>query len=145
MSRKGRHVIFVDGVCVLCHGLVSVLFKIDRQGVLTFSTLQGETAAQLFKGSLLDEERRRLSTVIYARNYGDPDREVEFYTRSTAALMALRELGGFWWCLSWLTLVPRPVRDGVYALIAWSRYRCFGKHAEQCPLPSQDESKRFLA
>ncbi|MFT4638548.1 MAG: putative DCC family thiol-disulfide oxidoreductase YuxK [Verrucomicrobiales bacterium] len=141
-TAKGRKVVFVDGTCVLCHGLVKFLLGIDKKKMLTFSTLQGETAERLLAGTLYDEQRQRLAGVIYVRDCEGADQHV--YTHSTAALLALRDIGGFWWVLSWLILIPRPLRNIVYDFIARNRYRWFGKHEEACPLPSQEELERFV-
>ncbi len=143
-GQQDRHVLFVDGVCVLCHHLVRFVLKIDHRAVLSFSTLQGETARRLFAGHAEAEAQlRSLASVVYVRHCERPGQEI-FY-RSTAALRSLRDLGGFWWVLSWFTLIPRPLRDWVYDVIARCRYRWFGKHEEACPLPLQEHAGRFLA
>lgn len=142
-TPSGRQVIFVDGQCVLCHGLVEFLLKIDKRKVLCFSTLQGETAKRLFAGTSYECEREGLLSVLYVRNCGRPGQQV--YTRSTAALLALRDIGGLWWWLSWFTFIPGPLRDWVYRLIARYRYRWFGKHDDHCPLPTDGQKERFLA
>jgi len=36
------------------------------------------------------------------------------------------------------------VRDGLYRLVARNRYRWFGQHT-QCPLPSPEDSERFVS
>ena len=138
----GRHVIFVDGVCVLCHGLVKFLLEIDQRKVLTFATLQGETAATVLRDTPYNQAREQVNSVIHVRHCQSPNQAI--YVRSTASLLALRDIGGFWRCVSWLRVIPAPLRDAVYALIARYRYRWFGKHTDACPLPSQDDTKRFL-
>jgi hypothetical protein len=45
--------------------------------------------------------------------------------------------------LTFLLIVPRPIRDAVYRLIATNRYRLFGKR-EMCMLPTADIRARFL-
>lgn len=139
---RERGVLLVDGVCVLCHGLVKVLCKLDRQHRLKFSTLQGDTAQRLLRGTAFESERKQLTSVIYVR--GMDSAELQVFDRSTAALMALRDLGGGGRILSWLRVIPRVIRDGVYDWIARHRYGWFGRHDAVCPLPSQDDSLRFL-
>lgn len=134
--------LFVDEECVLCHGLVKFLLRRDRRGRLTFSTLQGETARRFFQGTPHEATRQTLSSVIYVKDFRGTSPRV--HERSMAALLAMRELGGIWRILSWLTVFPRPLRDGVYRFIAQRRYRWFGRHEAVCPLPSEDDSERFL-
>ena len=137
-----RHVVFVDGVCVLCHGITKFLLKIDHDKVLSFSTLQGQTAQEAFPGTVQQENLTALYSVLYVRNFGTPDQRI--YERSSAALLALRDVGGFWHLISWLRIVPRPLRDIAYDFIAKSRYRWFGKHQDACPLPAQEDVDRYL-
>ena len=53
-------------------------------------------------------------------------------------------MGGAWRLFAILgSLVPRPVRDRVYDVIAKHRYSWFGKR-DTCRLPSAEERPRFL-
>jgi len=64
--------------------------------------------------------------------------------RSTAILMTLRRLGGFYGFLGAVGLmVPMPIRDSVYRFVAARRYRMFGKR-DSCRLPTPDERELFL-
>ncbi len=65
------------------------------------------------------------------------------YTESTAALLIARHLPAPWSWLSVLRIVPRPVRDAVYRLVARNRYRWFGRQ-EACMVPTAELAKRFL-
>jgi predicted DCC family thiol-disulfide oxidoreductase YuxK len=55
----------------------------------------------------------------------------------------LGQLGGFWHVVSWLRVVPRPIRDAIYDTIAKRRYRWFGKF-DTCRIPSPELRARFL-
>jgi predicted DCC family thiol-disulfide oxidoreductase YuxK len=65
------------------------------------------------------------------------------YQRSTAALRIMRGLRAPWPVLAFFLLVPRPIRDWAYDLIARRRYRWFGRR-ETCMVPTPDLAKRFL-
>jgi len=52
-------------------------------------------------------------------------------------------LRGAWKLLYLLLVVPRPLRDNFYEIVAKNRYRWFGRK-ESCMLPSPEERKRFL-
>ena len=141
-AAANRNVLFVDGVCVLCHRSVAFFSKIDKRRVLTFGTLQGETAQRVLKGTPEAAVREGVQSVIYVRHCETPEQEI--FVRSTAALHALKDVGGFWRIVSWLRLVPRPIRDFIYDLIAKYRYRWFGKLGDSCPLPTEDEAARLI-
>jgi predicted DCC family thiol-disulfide oxidoreductase YuxK len=63
--------------------------------------------------------------------------------RSDAVLDIARQLGGAWRWLAVLSVVPRPIRDGIYDLIARNRHRWFGRNPA-CPVPPDDIRGRFL-
>ena len=52
-----------------------------------------------------------------------------------------RFLGGRW--KLFLGLIPRPIRNWAYRLVARNRYRWFGK-VDQCALLTEDEKARLL-
>jgi predicted DCC family thiol-disulfide oxidoreductase YuxK len=135
--RKG--LVLFDGVCVLCDRSMRWLLDADRRGVLSFAPLQGETAKAVrarHPGS-----GDSLSTVVYVRNPGSPAERV--YLRSDAAAAILGDLGGGYRLLSWLRVIPRPVRDALYDWVAARRYRWFGK-LDSCRLPDAGTAGRFL-
>ena len=65
------------------------------------------------------------------------------YTRSTAALRIVRRLVFPWPLIYALMVVPRPLRDMVYDLIARHRYWWFGKR-DACMVPTPEIRARFL-
>jgi predicted DCC family thiol-disulfide oxidoreductase YuxK len=66
------------------------------------------------------------------------------YARSTAALRIARRLSFPWPLVYALIVVPRPLRDLFYDVIARNRYRWFGKR-DACLIPTPELRKRFLA
>lgn len=56
------------------------------------------------------------------------------YTKSDAALHLLGYLRAPWPVLRVFRLVPRPVRDTVYDVVARNRYRWFGRAEYACAL-----------
>jgi len=65
------------------------------------------------------------------------------YIKSTAALMVLKHLGGFWSILYAFIIVPKLIRNKVYMIISKSRYSIFGKKTS-CLIPSIELKKRFI-
>jgi predicted DCC family thiol-disulfide oxidoreductase YuxK len=54
--------------------------------------------------------------------------------------------GSLFWRLSGIVLqvVPRPLREWGYRMVARNRYRIFGRY-DTCPIPTEDTRSRFLA
>ena len=137
-DHAGRQLILYDGFCGLCDRSVQFLLRRDRAAVFAFAALQGETAAAI-RGRHPGLEGA--DSMVLVRDAGGPGEQV--LVRSSAALHALGALGGFWRLISWLRIVPRPLRDAVYDAIAKRRYRWFGKF-DSCRLPAPDQAARFL-
>ncbi len=139
-ADRPTNVLFFDGVCGLCNCFVNFVLSRDRQGAIRFAPLQGETAklrpnAESREPNAVDSN---FSTVVWSDSRG-----VEFL-RSAAAVRVLWQLGGVWWLIGWLLwLIPLPLRDLGYRIIAANRYRLFGKK-ETCRLPTPAERERFL-
>jgi predicted DCC family thiol-disulfide oxidoreductase YuxK len=133
-------IILYDGVCGLCNSLVQFLLKRDSDGRLRFASLQSDFATQVLQRHGFDP--KDLDTMHLVENYDQPGERV--LQRSTAILRAGRELGGVWSFLAALgRVVPRPLRDMFYGLVARNRYRVFGKY-ETCMLPDPNQRSRFL-
>ncbi len=127
-------VVYFDGVCGLCNRSVNFILWHDRVGQFQFAPLQGITAA----AQLDDDDTQSLSSIILQDESG-------IHRRSTAIVRILCRLGGGWRILgSLLWLVPYPIRNLGYRLIARYRYVFFGK-SEACRLPTADERDRFLS
>ncbi len=127
-------IIFFDGYCSLCNGLVDRLMRWDKRKEIQFASLQGETARRL-----LPPERQSESdpdTVLYLR-------DGSIYERSTAILLVLKDLGGLWRIFTVLFIIPRFLRDLVYRFIARIRYTVFGRR-DTCRLPTAEEKERLL-
>jgi predicted DCC family thiol-disulfide oxidoreductase YuxK len=127
-------IVLFDGVCNLCNGSVQFILKRDPQARFRFASLQSEAGGSLMRHHGLDPEA--LSSVVVI----DDGR---VWRESSAALRIARHLPGGWKLLRILTVIPRPLRDGVYRLIARNRYRWFGK-TETCWLPTPELRGRFL-
>jgi predicted DCC family thiol-disulfide oxidoreductase YuxK len=133
-DSDGKLVVYFDGVCGLCNGFVDFLLRNDPRGRLLFAPLQGETAAR----NLSPNETQCLDSVIVSE-------AGRTYRESAAIVKIVNRLGPGWRMLGgMLWLIPRPLRDSGYRLLARHRYRFFGKH-DTCRLPSPEERQRFLS
>ena len=117
MMIKGSILLF-DGVCNLCDNLVSFVIKHDRSKKIMFSSLQSDTGKALLAGIGLPAGY--LKSVVYIK-------ENKYYTRSSAVLNILKDLGGGWSLFYGFVIVPEFIRDLFYNLIAGTRYRIFGR------------------
>jgi len=67
----------------------------------------------------------------------------KIYSQSNAILRILKRLS-FPWNIGYVFIViPRPIRDFIYNIIAKNRYQWFGKR-DVCRVLSDEEKARFL-
>jgi len=124
-----------DGVCVLCNAAVRFVLKRDRTETVRFAPLQGESAQALLAAHA---ELAAADSMIWIGADGG------VALRSHAALAVGLHLGGVWGALAVAArVVPRPLRDRAYDLVARVRYRTFGRY-ESCPIPPAEHRRRFL-
>lgn len=132
-ADRPTNVVFFDGVCGLCNCFVDFVLSRDHRGAIRFAPLQGETAKLRTNAVTSD-----INTVVWTDAHGHD------FLRSAAAVRVLWQLGGVWWLIGWLLwLIPLPLRDLSYRIIAANRYRLFGKK-ETCRMPTPAERMRFL-
>ena len=136
---KASRLVLFDGICGLCARTVRFVLRHDRSGRFVYAPLQGETAAAVLARHSLASD---LETMIYVADLDGPKERV--FTKSDAVLTILGELGGLWSVVAMLRIVPRPIRDAVYGLVARYRYRWFGRF-ETCQLPAPEQRARFLS
>ncbi|THE14816.1 thiol-disulfide oxidoreductase DCC family protein [Bacillus timonensis] len=128
-----NHIILFDGVCNFCNSSVQFILKKDSKQMYQFASLQSETGKSLLKKYGIPED---INSFVLIE--GD-----QHFTKSTAALRVCRNLSGAYRFLSIFRLIPAPIRDIFYHIIANNRYKWFGKQ-ESCMLPSPEVRKRFL-
>lgn len=133
-------VLLFDGECNFCNA--TVLFVVDRdpRAVFRFAPLQGEDAARALTAAGVDAAamQRDLDTVVLLEDGG-------VHVRSTAALRVARRLAWPWPLLYYaFILVPAPLRDLAYRLVARNRYRWWGRSTE-CRVPTPELRARLLS
>ena len=132
-----RPIILFDGVCNLCNSAVQWVIERDEEGRFSFASLQSDAA------------RRELATVMDAKEIDAlPDSIVLLdsdgaHVRSAAALRIVRALGARFALLRLGVVLPRPIQDAIYDMIARNRYRWFGRR-DTCMTPTPDIAARFL-
>jgi predicted DCC family thiol-disulfide oxidoreductase YuxK len=128
--------IFFDGSCGLCHRTVRFVLAEDRgESPFRFAPLEGER----FRDAVASDRRSSLpdSLVTLTANGA-------LLTRSTGVLHISKRLGGLWRAFAVLfTLLPRPLRDLAYDLVAAVRHRLFLRPLGTCPRIPPDLLARF--
>jgi predicted DCC family thiol-disulfide oxidoreductase YuxK len=129
MNKK---IIFFDGVCNLCNGLVDWLIVHDSQKFFNYASLQGKTSKELLSLSVVHD----LNTVVFFENG-------KIFYRSQAILRIFSYLPYPWKILSFFIVIPSFLSDLIYKLVAINRYLLFGKKTT-CRLPTPEEKTFFL-
>ncbi len=136
LAASIAEILFYDGHCGLCHRAVKFVLRHDPSGsAFRFAPLQGATfQSRVPAGAQADLPD---SVVVLTRDGA-------LLVRSNAFLHILRRLGGGWEILASLfAVIPRPLRDVIYNLVARIRYRVFGTREDLCPIVPADLRARF--
>lgn len=133
-ERLAAHpVVVYDESCVLCSHAVQFVIRHDSDRRFRFAAARSEAGQRLQARFRIDALAHR--TIILVTG----DRS---YERSDAAVAIARRLDPPWHLLALLRIVPRPLRDWGYGVIARYRYRWFGRR--ECGEPAPREADRFL-
>ncbi|PZP52304.1 MAG: thiol-disulfide oxidoreductase [Pseudopedobacter saltans] len=133
-SEDNYNIVLFDGICNLCNGAVQFILKRDKHKKFHFASLQSDTGSRMLSSfGLTDYNLQSIALISNNR----------IYTKSDAALLIAKDLGGIYIIISSLRVLPRFLRDKVYDFIAKNRYKWFGKR-EECWMPTQELKNRFL-
>jgi predicted DCC family thiol-disulfide oxidoreductase YuxK len=126
-------VILFDGVCVFCSRWVRFVVNRDTAKRFRFTTIQSPYGTRLAEALGIDPADPDTNAVIHGG---------VAYKKSDGALTVLSNLPG-WRFARVFFVVPKPLRDAVYNLIAKNRYKIFGKF-DACIVPDADLRARVL-
>jgi len=138
-AMMDKHLIFYDGTCGMCHGVVQFLLKQDKNKIFAFAPLQGETAAHL-----LNDWRicfPDADSLVLVENYRDNDNK-KILLFGNGALRICWLLGGLWKIPGIISFFPTFFYDWGYRWIARHRFQWFEK--QTCLIPKMEDLKRFL-
>ena len=138
-SKGDAPLLLYDGACGLCAASVQFVLRHERRRDLRFAPLDSGTGAAV---RARHPELAGVDSMIWVDRPGAPDEAVT--VRSSAALRVAWYLGGLWRLTAAGRLVPRPLRDGLYDLVARHRHRLAGG-GDRCLMPPPDARARFLA
>lgn len=128
-----HQIILFDGDCNFCDKSVQFIIKRDASAHFKFASLQSDIGQELMKQYNIPGH---IDSFILIKNNRS-------YAKSSAALHVCRNLNNIWKVFYLLLIVPKPIRDFLYHIVAKNRYQWFGKK-DSCILPSPDIRKRFL-
>ena len=121
MLEHDRDILLLDGECGLCHRLA--IFMDQRLNknhtVITYKTIKSKDGMDLIK--TFPQFQQNLDTVYLYR-------KGRSYIRSAAAIRCLLYLKWYWkiWFYI-LWVIPYPIRDTMYKIIARYRHKIFEK------------------
>jgi len=128
-------IILFDGVCNLCDNAVQYLIKRDKKDIFRFVPLQSELGIQIL--DYLKVDRLQVDSMILY----EPGKA--YFLKSSAALEALKMLGGINRWLAMFSFIPSSLRDPLYDFVARNRYKWYGKK-ESCLMPTDEIKAKFL-
>jgi predicted DCC family thiol-disulfide oxidoreductase YuxK len=126
-------VILYDGVCVFCSRWILFVATRDVDKRFRFTAIQSGYGTRLAQTFGINPDDPDTNAVIHGG---------EAFFKSDAALTVLSNLPGWRWARV-LRVVPKPLRDAVYSLVARNRYRIFGKY-EECFVPDATFRARVM-
>ncbi|MBS4177559.1 thiol-disulfide oxidoreductase DCC family protein [Lederbergia citrea] len=127
-------VILFDGDCNFCDSSVQFIINRDPVGYFHFTSLQSEIGQSLL---IKYNVPPHMDSIILIE-----DGKVSYKT--SAALRICKHLNSPWKLFYIFIVIPAPIRNLLYNIIAKYRYKWFGKK-QSCILPSPNIRKRFLS
>ena len=134
LSTTNETILLFDGVCNLCNGAVQFIIKRDKKAKFKFAALQSDAGQALLKEFNLPTDAFESFVLIHQN---------KAYQQSDAALRVAKLLGGFWELFYVFIVFLRIIRDGLYWMVANSRYKLFGR-TDSCMIPTPELKARFL-
>lgn len=129
-----KSLIVFDAMCVLCSANARFVLDHDRRRHFRLTSAQGPLGEALYRHYGLTTDDYETMLVI--------DRG-RLLTESDGAIAIARGLGWPWRAAAVARIVPRPIRDALYRMVARNRYRWFGRR-ETCWVPRPDDMDRIL-
>ena len=129
---NGNIIIVFDGYCVLCDNFVKWIAKKDKNHKIHFTTFESDYINKNYS------EIKLKNTVVVINS------KKNFFKKSEAVILCLKTIDYNKTLISVLEIIPKAILDTGYSLVAFSRYKIFGKK-KKCSLPNSIVSKRILS
>jgi len=137
-----KHILFLDGDCVMCQKTAQRLYRWDLTQTIFFSALQGQTASMLPSNwrNTTDAKGRPSGNAVLVERAGQ-DNECRW--QGANAILRSLLLTKSPLALCWIFYyIPGFLKNRFYGLVARNRHRLISN--KSCPLPSQSFKDRFL-
>ena len=133
-NDENKLIILFDGVCNMCIGSIQFIIKKDSKDLFRLASIQSSVGQRIIKKYSIDIQKKDSIVLINGSNIS---------YQSTAVLCVLYKLNTFWKILVIFYIIPYPIRDYIYYLVAKSRYSLFGKR-DTCMVPNKYIKSKFL-
>ncbi|WP_106744813.1 thiol-disulfide oxidoreductase DCC family protein [Yoonia maritima] len=135
MTPADQPTAVMDATCALCSWGARMIHRLDKSGEIKIAPIQSETGAALMRDNGLDPL--------------DPDTwlfiENGTVWRDFDALIRVGQRSGGWGRMFVaLRVIPRPIRNWLYARVARNRYAMFGR-GDICAIPNPEFRARVLS
>ncbi len=130
-----RPIIIFDGHCVLCSAFAQFILRTDPHGRLRLLAAQSPIGAAIYRHFDLPTERYETNIVL---------ENGRAWLKSEGSIRIFERLGFPWSLMRVGRLLPMPMRDWLYEIVARNRLRWFGVR-EVCYLPDPSQADRFIA
>ena len=127
-------IVLFDGICNMCVWSVRFIINRDLNDKFRLASIQSEVGKKIISDKKIDILKNDSIIVI--------DNDVIRY-RSSAVLFILRNLRTLLKIFLIFYIIPAPLRDLKYRIIAKIRYFFFGKR-KKCILPKEIDTSKFL-
>jgi predicted DCC family thiol-disulfide oxidoreductase YuxK len=128
---NGSIIIVIDGYCVLCDNFVKWIAKKDKYHKIHFTTFESDYIKKNYS-----EIKLKNSVVVI-------NSKKNFFKKSEAVILCLKTIDYNKTLITVLDILPRTILDIGYNLVAFFRYKIFGKK-KICSLPNTIISERML-
>ena len=127
-------IVLFDGTCAFCERAVIFIANRDPAGYFRFGASQSARAAELLAPYGLSRDTARSIILL---------EDGRAYLRSTATLRIAARLRFPWSLARVFLLVPTPLRDILYRIVATIRHRLAGP-SNACEIPPPEIRKRMI-
>jgi predicted DCC family thiol-disulfide oxidoreductase YuxK len=134
LMQHHPYILLFDGDCSLCNRSANLILRWETKALVAFAALDSTTGQSL--ASAFFPATNQPDSIIFIDNG-------KAYTKSDAALRVAKIIGGVFHLFRFFWIVPKPLRDAFYDLIARKRLSWFGK-TTYCGFMPQIERNRFL-
>jgi len=133
-TARAHGIVLFDGTCAFCERSVTFIATRDPGGYFRFGASQTPAAQALL--AQFGETRESTRSIILIE-------DGVLYRKSTAVLRIARRLPRPWSFAAVCLAVPRPLRDGAYAVVAAIRHRLAGR-SNACEIPPPEIRERLI-